>query len=432
MSGGSLRIFVRPERRFVPEGTPSEMLVLVRLLAAVRNPGEQRVPMNLGVVIDRVGFGDRAAWGEVVAAIGAVVEQLSGDDRLSLVVVDDGVELLLSAKGGQEAARVVRLLRAMEPYEPDTAKPKGDRRELLYTGWLVASNEVALHHDRAQLNRVWVVSSASADPPNDGRSELVDASRGLFRLGVSTSTFGVGEGFDEDILLPLAVEGGGTPNLVLERAGLGPRLLAELDAARSIFCEWSTLRLDVEGADVLEVLNELPVLADRKVSLPSLYGGVPLNVVLRLRLDASSQSGEIHPLTVRIKSLDLQARQAVVHKKALRLHVASRALSDSMGADLGVQAHGARLEFARMHLKCTRRIDAGDLPGAQQLVDFALARFGSLSGQAGGTMLTEDMFAMMRLRDGLTVPERRARNRKQLLYAAAYAQRGGYASPFDE
>ena len=431
MSGSALRIFVRPERRFVAEHQASELLVLVRMLATVVGAEGPRVPLNLGLVLDRGACADASAWSSLVSAVGDVVEQLAESDRLCVVVVDEQVEVLVPSTPLVDGAGLIRMLRSMAAPPASESRAPSERRELLYTAWLLAANQVALHHERTQLNRVWVVSGSPLDARAERQCEWVDSARGLFRLGVSTSSFGLGEAFDEEALLALAVEGGGTPNLVLDRAHLGARLRAELDAARSIFCEWSTLRFDVDGADVVEVLNELPVLADRKVSLPSLYGGVPLNVVLRLRLEPRGESGEVHPLTVRIKSLDLQARQAVVHKKALRLHVVSRALAESMGADLGVQAHAARLEFARMHLKCVRRMDAGDLSGAQQLIDFALARFNSLSGQAGSTMLTEDLFAMMKLRDGMVVPEQAARNRKLLLYAAAYAQRGGYASPFE-
>ncbi len=52
MSGAPLKLFVRPERRFVAEGRPTELLVLVRLMPAGTAVGDERVPLRLAIVLD--------------------------------------------------------------------------------------------------------------------------------------------------------------------------------------------------------------------------------------------------------------------------------------------------------------------------------------------------------------------------------------------
>lgn len=419
MSSLPLKIFLRPERRFVAEGRPTELVVLIRLLPSEAEASAKRLPLNLGIVLDRGQSMGGDAGREAVAGLRDLVAQLEPDDRVSLTLVGDMVDTVVPSTRVGDGRSVLQALESIH----------FSGMSKLYPAWLMAAHEVARFHDRRQLNRILVVSDGMKHVPSQQIGDAVKAARGLFRRGVSTTTLGLGDRFNEDALIPLAVEGGGACMLSLDPKRAPMLLRNELRAARAAFSEWATLRLDLDQAEIVDVLNDLPWVADQKLALPPLHGGVPLNVVLRLRLLPGAAGSEMTPLTVRIKSLDLQARQAVVHKKAMRVHVVSDALADSMGPDLGVQAHAARLEFARMHRKCISKLDDGDLGGAQQLLDFSLARFQSLSGQSGGTLLTEDLVTMMRLRERVTDPSATARVRKAFAYLAAFAQRGGHSTP---
>ena len=421
MSAPSLKIFLRPERRFVAEGRPTELVVLVRLLPSAAEASGKRLPVNLGVVLDRGKAMDGDAGREAIAALRAMVGRLEPDDRISLTVSGDMVDTVLPSQPVGDGRAILGALENL----------RFDGMSKLFPAWLMAAHEVARFHDRSQINRVLVVSGGMIHTSSQELTETKRAARGLFRRGVSTSTLGLGDRFGEAALLPLGMEGGGSSLLALDAPRSSGLLQTELEAMRTVYSEWATLRLDLEQAELVDVLNDLPRVADEKLSLPPLHSAVPLNVVLRLRLLPGAAGSEMTPLTVRIKTLDLQARQAVVHKKAMRVHVVSSALADSMEPDLGVQAHAARLEFARMHRKCIAKLDAGDLTGAQQLLDFSLARFQGLSGQSGGTLLTEDLMTMMRLRERVVDPTATARVRKAFAYLAAYAQRGAHSTPVE-
>lgn len=410
----ALKIFVRPERRFVAEGRPTELIVLVRMVAAPAE-GERRVPLNLSVLVDCSQSMAGARLEASKRALHAVIDRLGPQDRLSVVTSGDFVDAPVPSVPVRDPAALKRAVSAIQ----------SDGVGALRSSWFGAAWEAASVYDAGRLNRVIVLTDGLANLGCQSPAELFDEARGLFKRGVSTSVVGLGEGFKEDVLVPLAVRGGGNACFVVDPEQIEARLLAEVEAARNLFSEWSTLRFDLDSAEVVDVLNDFAWIGDDKVSLPTLYGDCPLNVVIRLRLRPGRAGEEITPLTVRVKSLDMRARQALVHRKRLKLHVVAADLADGMGPDLGVQAHAARLEFARMHQKCIARIDAGDFDGAKQLLDFSLGRFQSLSGQSGGTLLTEDLAAMHRLRSTLADAGRAAFNRKFLRFSAVYAQRSG-------
>lgn len=411
-----LKVFIRPERRFVAEGRPAELVVLVRLVPAMdENPEPRKV--NLAVVLDASSTmrGDRLE--ESKRALIRVIDAMSPDDRLSVVAAGDFVDAVVP---NQRVADKAALKKAVTEIHPAGVGQ-------LYPAWFGGAWEAARRYETGTVSRVVVVTdgmSARAEP-----DELLRAARGLFRRGISTSTLGVGDGFIEDMLAPLGVEGGGSTAYVVDPKEIGDRLIGELQACRTVFSELGTLRFDVENAEVVDVLNDFNWLSQTKVALPPLYGETPLNVVIRLRIRPGAVGEEIRPLTVRVKSLNVDRTQTLVHRKRLRLHVVSPDLADGMAPDVGVQAQAARLEFARTHRKCVQRIDAGDFDGARELIDFSVARFQAIAGGEGGTLLTEDIAQMRLLRQRLERVENSALNRKFFTFSAIYAQRSGFLRP---
>ncbi|MFT6396447.1 MAG: Ca-activated chloride channel family protein [Bradymonadia bacterium] len=413
-----LKIFIRPERRFVAGERPTELVVLVRLVPApLALVDEAR--LNLGIVLDCGGSmgGDRLEAAK--EAMRGLVDELHPEDRLAVVTGGDFVDAVVPSTLVSDRRALKQQIQAITPSGLATLRP----------AWFGGAWEVSQHLDRARVNRVVIITDGMANTGTSSPDQVIELARGLFRRGISTSVLGIGDRFEEDVLVPLAVQGGGNAAYVEDVRTLGADLLAEARGARQLFSEWSTMRFDMQDAEVMDVLNEFPWVGERKVHLPPLYGDTPLNIVLRLRLRPGAAGQEINPLTIRVKTLDMEAKQAIVHRKRMKLHVVAPELADGMAPDLGVQAQAARLEFARMHQKCVRKIDQGDLLGARQLLDFSMGRFQSLSGQSGGTLLTEDLAGMATLRNRLELAEESARNRKFLRFSAVFAQRAGFYRP---
>ncbi len=413
-----LKIFIRPERRFVAGERPTELVVLVRLVPTALAP-QQEASLNLGVVLDCGGSMSGQRLEAAKEAMRGLVDELGPNDRISVVCGGDFVDAVVPSTTVTDRPAIKQQIQAISPAGMATLRPS----------WFGGAWEVGRYLDRVKVNRVVVITDGMANTGTSSPDQVIELARGLFRRGISTSVLGIGDLFQEDVLVPLAVQGGGNAAYVEDQRRLGALLIQEARGARQLFSEWSTMRFDMQDAEVVDVLNEFPWVGERKVHLPPLYGDTPLNVVLRLRLRPGAAGQEINPLTVRVKNLDMEAKQAIVHRKRMKLHVVAPELADGMAPDLGVQAQAARLEFARMHQKCVRKIDQGDLLGARQLLDFSMSRFQSLSGQSGGTLLTDDLAGMATLRTRLEVAEESARNRKYLRFSAVFAQRAGFYRP---
>lgn len=410
MGVAPLKIFLRPEKRFVSEARPTELLILARIVPApIPSPSSRRV----GVVVDRSLARDPDTLAALGRALRRACEHLEPHDVLTIVAAGDHAERMLHSTKVRDLGDVEALLSTMQPCDAPVT----------WAGWLAAGVELADDWDRDAVNRLVVVTGTRTIGPSPEVASVVRAARGLFRRGISTSTIGVGHDFDEDLLVPFAVEGGGNAWFAERVEELAPILDAEMRALGGIYTEWATLRFDLEGADVVDVLNDLPWVAENKIALPPLVAEAPFHVVARLRLRPGEAGHDMSPVTLRIKNLDLGCRNATVHRKAMKVHVVSSALADSMEPDIAVQAHAARLQLARSHARCITHLDADDAPAARELLDFALSRFQSLSGQSGSTLLTRDLATLMRARERILDPGARQLVRKLFRYAAVGALR---------
>lgn len=410
MATSPLKIFIRPEKRFVAERRPTELMVLLRIVPSTPAPGYEPMRANVGLVLD-VGRGlADPAQRAIRERAAQLVERMGPHDRVQVTFVGDGVRTVDDTDGRRPLLDALR----------GEGVPGGDTP--LYHGWVGAGLALGERWDRSAVNRLFVVSDGTAPIGDDGET-FVRSARGLFRRGISTSTLGIGATFEEDPMVAVALQGGGGAWFAENLEGIGEPFTRETESLRSVYTEWATLRFDVDNADVVDILNDLPWVADSKIALPPLYDGAPLHILARLRLRPDGAGEDMVPLTARIKTLDLDCQHATVHKKGMRVHVVSPALADSMEPDLAVQAHAARLQLAGSHQRCITAIDQGDLKGARDLLDFALTRFRKLSGHAGGTLLTRDLHAMMRVREHLLDPSYTALNRKLFKYIAAGAVR---------
>ncbi|KZR64531.1 hypothetical protein [Prochlorococcus sp. MIT 1303] len=112
---------------------------------------------------------------------------------------------------------------------------------------------------------------------------------GLSQRGVSTSAFGLGLDFDEDLMGAIATAGDGTLAHIESPQQLKDLYASELQGLATTIGHKVSLGVRAKnGAEVVDVLNDLPVTDYGNHQLPSLRLGQELNVAVRLQLPAWS------------------------------------------------------------------------------------------------------------------------------------------------
>jgi len=110
---------------------------------------------------------------------------------------------------------------------------------------------------------------------------------GLTARGISTSAFGLGDGFDEDLMGAIAAAGDGSLAFIESPGQLADLYACELQGLATTIGRKVSLGIRGQhGADVLDVLNDLDRTEFGNFRLPNLRAGQELNLGVRLQLPA--------------------------------------------------------------------------------------------------------------------------------------------------
>ena len=176
--------------------------VLVRVTPPdIDTSGKVRPKLNLSMVLDRSGSMGGTKMREAREAVKYCVDQLTTADRFSTVIFDDRVDVLFDSQLMNSANRM--LLKS----EIDTIDSRGSTA--LHEAWVSGGLEVARHLNNNTINRVILVTDGQANVGETDPDRIKAQARDLAEKGVSTSTIGIGRDFNEDLLMPMAEEGGG-------------------------------------------------------------------------------------------------------------------------------------------------------------------------------------------------------------------------------
>ncbi len=267
----------------------AENFVLHLLLQATAqskgNGAGRRLPLNLGVVIDRSGsMYDERRLEFVIEAVKFLVDNLEPDDRVAIVAFADKAQVVASGDQIHDKEAVKRAIDDI-----DLLEIGGGTQMAL--GMKAAIEEVKKSLSPDRLNRVLVLT--------DGQTyeemaclELARANKDL----MSFSAMGVGVEFNEKLLMQIAQDTGGKYHYIGDSAEIPKIFEDELQGLRAVTVRNG--RFDVvlsQGVQIREAFRASPEIyslgeplldADRKISyaVGDLEGGVPSAVLISLVL----------------------------------------------------------------------------------------------------------------------------------------------------
>src|SRR5215469_4205397 len=264
----------------------AENFVLYVLLEAVaRGKGGGRLPLNLGVVIDRSGsMYDEQRLEFVVDAVKFLADSLAPEDKVAIVAFADSAKVIVSP---EQAHNRDSVRRAVD--EIDLLDIGGGTQMAL--GMRAAIDEVKKSLDATRLNRVLVLT--------DGQTYEETACIDLVqqnREQISFSTIGVGVEFNEKLLMRLAQDSNGKYHFIGNPAEIPNIFEDELLGLRSVTVRNG--RIDVtlsQGVQIRESFRASPEIyamgsplvgEDRKISydIGDLETAIPGSVLLTLVL----------------------------------------------------------------------------------------------------------------------------------------------------
>jgi Ca-activated chloride channel family protein len=249
MSSTELSLSAECDRRLVAVEVSSQRTVEWVVAAPDLPRRAERAPLSLALILDRSGSMQGEKLRNVQRAAGHVLDLLDERDRLAVVAYDDQVNLLAAS------APVTAALRGDLKRRIDGLRPGGWTD--LSGGWLTGCREVADHLAAQGVNRALLLTDGLANRGITDIEELTHHARELRKRGVSTSTFGVGLDFNEQLLEALAEQGGGHFYYIERPEQIPDVFRRELGELLTVVAREVFLSIGIPRGVALELLGDL-------------------------------------------------------------------------------------------------------------------------------------------------------------------------------
>ena len=274
----SLKMTARLSRKYITPEQNHTLYLLIDLEAAEKQAAGERLPVNLGFVIDRSGSMRGAKLDTTKQAVQFAVSHFTPQDIASLTVYDDEVQVLYPAKPVKYKDELKGIVSRIFP---------GGMTNL--SGGMTAGyQEVARNARPDQVNRVLLLTDGLANRGITEPKRLCNKAAGMKKAGVTLTTLGVGDDFDEDLLTQMAEESGGNYYFI-DSAEQIPQIFAqELQSLLSVAAQNVKLRYYCgEAVEVRKVWNYRPS-GDRtlEIALPDIYSADRKVLLLELSVRA--------------------------------------------------------------------------------------------------------------------------------------------------
>jgi Ca-activated chloride channel family protein len=201
VKSGYLHFQFSPDNTNYLTGSNDTHFVFAQLKADAYNPvSSSRTPLNLCLVIDRSGSmsGDKLKYAKQAADF--VVDQLKPEDFLSIVIYDSEVKTLLKSTAVSDKSHIHQLISTIQSGSSTN----------LSGGLSEGHSQVKANLKSGYVNRVLLMSDGLA---NAGIVEPERIKQLATRInitdGITTSSFGVGADFNEDLMMGIAESGSG-------------------------------------------------------------------------------------------------------------------------------------------------------------------------------------------------------------------------------
>jgi Ca-activated chloride channel family protein len=398
----STTIILAPRRAGLCTGRDNTVEVLVRIQApdAPAGQGTERPPQALALVIDRSGSMAGRPLEEAKRCAEYVLGKLRPTDAVALVKFDNRVQRLWPAVPLGDGT----------PQRAAIAGINAGGNTNLHGGWKEGADALADVSGQG-LKRVILLSDGQANEGVTDAAEIAAQCAAWVGKGITTSTYGLGNRFNEDLMVTMARAGGGNHYYGDTADDLMEPFQQELELLGNLCLRDLRLAATVPDGFAVEIVNQLPK-TDTGWRLPDLAWGAEAWAVLRVTVPAGALPpvGQLSTvLRVAVTGQSLEGDAVSLERAGLALPVLTAAAFGNLADDELVSRRLVELAAAEALMGMRSAAAAGDWARVDALLEAASRQF------AGNEWVAAVLEAMRSVAAG----RERDRAMKEMMYSSS-------------
>ena len=345
-------------------GDANTVNVLIRVQApdAPKTGLPERPRLNLALVIDRSGSMAGRPLQEAKRAASFIIESLKATDRASVVAYDNEIKTVAASQPVTDKAHLRALIAQIES--------RGCTN--LHGGWLKGAEETANHLSSGSTSRVLLLSDGQANEGLTDIDEIATQCSKLADKGVSTSTYGLGESFNEELMVAMARSGRGRGYYSESAESLMERFQEEFALLSALCARNVRLHLTPMPGVRAEILNDFEAAPDGSWRMPDLAYDGEAWAAVRLRVSGAGllAAGEaFNLLKASIAYRELDEAESHLPETMLTLPVKTAQEYLDVPEDESVLLRISEAEAARIQEKASRAARRGDWAQVEQALE---------------------------------------------------------------
>jgi Ca-activated chloride channel homolog len=344
----------------IPASSSSTIDLLISFKSEAASATPTRRPLNLSLVIDRSGSMAGAPLQYAIEAAQRLVEQLTPEDYLSVVIYDDHAETILPHAPVQDKPHIQALLR--------TIRAGGCTN--LSGGWLMGCDYVQSQLSDDRLNRVLLLTDGQANMGITDSPILTNTARDKATQGIITTTLGFGNYFNEDLLIGMASAAGGNFYFIQSPDDASEVFGIELESLMSVAAQNLSITLQpTDGVTITQLLNSYRTQANGgvlQVNLGDVYTSEAKQMAVELAIAPQATLGDLSLLTANysFQSIIDESIQSFHGVLAMEIAVGSAEAAAQAKPEQTVIEQISRFRIAKVKDEAIALADQGDFKTA--------------------------------------------------------------------
>lgn len=374
-----------------PAATGGWVVRALLRIEGVAPPNTDRAPLNLALVLDRSGSMEGEKLEAARAAASHLVRRLAAGDRIAVVGYDDQVRTYAHPQNASNADVLQEAIDAIEAGGSTN----------LSGGWLRGCELVAAGRQERGIHRVLLLTDGLANVGVTQPEQLRLLVGNGREKGVTTTTIGFGEDYDEDLLGALADAGGGN-TYYIEEPDQAPAIFgAEIEGLLGVCAQNIVVTFEPAPAATLSAVHHgYPSQRndDRlRLEVGDLYANEPRPLLLEMLVDTPPSSEELLVGTLVVEGM-VVVENGALEMRSIRLPIL---LDASAGAhtEPEVQRELLLLQAAKARQEALELEQQGDAEAAGAMLMDLSAAYGALD--IGDSMIQEEAADLAYMADKL-------------------------------